>query len=191
VGTGGLAGLGVKSIAAKVLVVTAVAGSAGTGGYVAVEQIQKDGGAPPARAEQAVAPARATPVALDTRAPAIRTPVAITTGAAAKPASPAAKPKPKRARGRALGTKASHGKAAAPGQLKAPRTPAQGKALGHTKPKAQRVKPSTPKRAHKSVKAHKPKHSASKRPPKAPPASSGTTDSRDKSDAGAAGKGEP
>jgi hypothetical protein len=133
-------------------------------------------------------------VALGTRAPAIRTPAATTTDAAAKPASPAAKPKPKRARGRALGTKASHGKAAAPGQLKAPGTPAQGKALGHTKPKSQRVKPSTPKRAHKSVKthkAHKPKHSAAKRPPKPAPASSGTTDSRAKSDAGAAGKGKP
>jgi hypothetical protein len=139
-------------------------------------------------------PARTTPVALDTRAPAIRTPAAITTGAAAKPASSAAKPKPKRARGRALGTKVSHGKAAAPGQLKAPRTPAQGKALGHTKPKAKRVKPSTPKRVHKSVKAHKahkPKHSAAKRPPKPAPASSGTTDSRGKSDADAPGKGKP
>jgi RNA polymerase sigma factor (sigma-70 family) len=189
--TGGLAGLGVKGIAAKVLVVTAVAGSAGTGGYVAVEQLQKDGGAPPAREEQAVRPARATPVALDTRAPAIRTPAATTTGAAAKPASPAAKPKPKRARGRALGTKASHGKAAAPGQLKVPGTPAQGKALGHTKQKVTRVKPAkaeTPAKAHKAPKAPKPKHSAAKRPPKpalAAPAAPG------KSAEGSGGKGKP
>jgi RNA polymerase sigma factor (sigma-70 family) len=142
--TGTIAGLGAKGFAAKVLVVTAVAGGAGTGGYVAVEQLQKNGGAPPAREERAALPARATPVALDARAPAIRTPVAMMTGAAAKPASPAAKPKAKRARGRALGTKAAHGKAAAPGQIKAPGSPAHGKALGHAKkPKPRHVRSPT------------------------------------------------
>ena len=191
--TGGLAGLGLKGIAAKVLVVTTVAGSAGTGGYVAVEHLEKGHATPPAREAQATRPVRATPVALDTSAPPIRATVAATTGAAAKPASPAAKHEAKRARGRALGKKASHGKAAAPGQLKAPGSPAQGKALGHTKPKAQHAKPSTPKRTHKSVKAHKapkPKHSAAKRPPKPAPASPVTSGAPSKSDA-AAGKSKP
>jgi RNA polymerase sigma factor (sigma-70 family) len=179
--TGTLAGLGAKGFAVKVLVVTAVAGSAGTGGYVAVEQLQKDGGAPAAREERAALPARATPVALDARAPAIRTPVAMTTGAAAKPASPAAKPKAKRARGRALGTRAAHGKAAAPGQIKAPGSPAQGKALGHEKkPKARhanarsRVKKA---RGHAKPKRHEAKaHKAHKAPktPKAPKRSHST-----------------
>jgi len=168
--TGGLAGLGAKSIAAKILVVTAVAGSAGTGGYVAVEHLEKGHAAPPAREERAASPARATPVALDARAPAIRTTIAATTGAAARPASSAAKRKAKRARGRALGKTASHGKVAAPGQLKAPGSPAQGKALGHTKQKATHVKPVKAKKPAKAHKAPKPKHSAAKPPPKPAPA---------------------
>jgi RNA polymerase sigma factor (sigma-70 family) len=133
----GVVGLGAKGIAAKVLVAVAVAGGAGTGGYVAVEHIQRDRATPPARHEQAARPVRATPVALDKSAPALRA-TAATTGAAAKPASPAAKPKAKRARGGAFGNKAPHGKAAAPGQLKAPRSRAQGKALGHVKKLAAR-----------------------------------------------------
>lgn len=168
--TGGLAGLGAKSIAAKILVITAVAGSAGTGGYVAVEHLEKGHAAPPAREERAASPARAKPVALDARAPAIRTTIAATTGAAARPASPAAKRKAKRARGRALGKTASHGKAAAPGQLKAPGSPAQGKALGHTKQKVTHVKPAQAKKPAKAHKAPKPRHSAAKRPPKSAPA---------------------
>jgi hypothetical protein len=91
------------------------------------------------------------------------------TGAAAEPASPAAKPKAKRARGRALGKKAAHGKAAAPGQLKERGSPAQGKALGHDKQKtaptgakrrsAERL---ATRRVHKTAKplhkTSKPKH---------------------------------
>jgi RNA polymerase sigma factor (sigma-70 family) len=154
-GAGSLAGIGAKGIAAKVLVAVAVAGGAGTGGYVAVEHLQKDRGAPPAREEKATRPVRATPVALDTSAPEIRAPAATTTGAAAEPASPAAKPKAKRARGRALGTKAAHGKAAAPGQLKAPGMPAQGKALGATKQTAHAKPPVKAKHAPKRTKVHK------------------------------------
>ena len=171
--TSGLAGIGAKGVAAKIFAVAAIAGGAGTSGYVAVEQLQKDHGPPPARAERSAAAVRATSVALDAPAPAIRTAIAAPTGAAAEPTSPAAKPKAKRARGRALGKKAAHGKVAAPGQLKAPGTPAQGKALGHVKQKA---KPVTPKRAPKKAhKAHKPKHVAPKRAPKPTPAPSTTT----------------
>jgi RNA polymerase sigma factor (sigma-70 family) len=133
----GVAGLGAKGIAAKVLVTVAVAGGAGTGGYVTVEHIQRDRATPPARHEQAARPARETPVALEKSAPAIRA-TAATTGAAARPASPKAKPKAKRARGRALGRKASRGRAAAPGRLKAHGTRARGKALGHARKLAAR-----------------------------------------------------
>jgi RNA polymerase sigma factor (sigma-70 family) len=188
--TGGLAGFGAKSIAAKILVVTAVAGSAGTGGYVAVEHLEKGHAAPPAREERAASPARAKPVALDTRAPAIRTTIAATTGAAARPASSAAKRKAKRVRGRALGKTASHGKAAAPGQLKAPGSPAQGKALGHTKQKVTHVKPIKAKKPAKVHKAPKPRHSAAKPPPKPAPASTAAPAAPGNSDA-AAGKGKP
>ena len=165
--TGGLAA---KGIVAKVLAVAAVAGTAGTGGYVAVENIEKGHATPPARAQQATRPARATPAALDKSAP-IRGTIAATTGAAAKPDSPAAKPKAKRARGRALGKKASHGKAAAPGQLKAPGTPAQGKALGHQKQTPRPVRAAKPKRAKtkRAHKAPKPKLVSPKPAPKAAP----------------------
>ncbi|MEN3282495.1 MAG: hypothetical protein V7607_3635 [Solirubrobacteraceae bacterium] len=171
----GVAGLGAKGIAAKVLVTVAVAGGAGTGGYVAVEHIQRDRATPPARHEQAARPARATPVALDKSAPAIRA-TAATTGAAARPASPKAKPKAKRARGRALGKTAPHGKAAAPGRLKAHGTRARGKALGHTKLKAKpkpkpKLKPKLKPKPHKPKvrAAPKPKRSPAKRAPASPP----------------------
>jgi RNA polymerase sigma factor (sigma-70 family) len=166
VATSGALGVGAKGLVAKVLVVAAVAGGAGTGGYVAVEELQQDRGARPAREEQATRPVRATPVALDTSTPALRAPAATTTGAAAKPASPAAKPKAKRARGRALGTKAEHGKAAAPGQLKQPGSPAQGKALGHDK--QDKTAPATRKRSRGITAATKRVHKATKKAHKAP-----------------------
>ena len=131
-------GMALKGVAAKVLVAAVVAGGAGTSGYVAVEHIEKDHRGPPAREAQAERTVRATPAALRPSAPVRLAPAATMTGAVAEPASPAAKPKAKHTRGRALGKKALHGKAAAPGQLKQRRTRAQGKALGHVKqhPKA-------------------------------------------------------
>jgi RNA polymerase sigma factor (sigma-70 family) len=179
--TGGLA---LKGVAAKVLTVAVVAGTAGTGGYVAVEHLEQDRGKAPTREEQATRAVRATPVALHASVPGLRAPAATTTGAAATPASPAAKPKAKRARGRALGKKAEHGKAAAPGQLKAPGSPAQGKALGHEKQrfklaKRARVeragrKRTTSPRVHKATKhASKSKHAATTRAPKVPIQQSG------------------
>jgi hypothetical protein len=165
--TTGVAGVGAKGLVAKLLAVATIAGGAGTGGYVAVEQLQKEHGRPHARTEPAAAAVRATPVALDTPAPAIKTEIAAPTGAAAEPTSPAAKPKAKRARGRALGKKAAHGKAAAPGQLKAPGTPAKGKALGHVKQKRK-----APKVERPAVKL-KPKRATAKQRPKSAPASRG------------------
>jgi RNA polymerase sigma factor (sigma-70 family) len=188
VGGGGVAlgagaatgGLALKSVAAKLAVVVAVAGGAGTSGYVAVEQLQKDRGKAPTREEQATRPVRATPVALHAGASVPRAPAATTTGAAAEPASPAAKPKAKRSRGRALGKEAAHGKAAAPGQLKPPGSPAQGKALGHDKQKAapagakRRSAGRTP-RVHRTAKpVHKaPKPKRATPAPKAAPAPAG------------------
>jgi len=124
------AGLGAKGIAAKLLVVTAVAGGAGATGYVAVEELEGHREAPPA-AERATPAVRATPAALSAGAPAL----AALPGPAVAASSPAAKTKTKRGRGRALGTTAAKGKAAAPGQLKSPGSPAQGKALGAKKAK--------------------------------------------------------
>jgi RNA polymerase sigma factor (sigma-70 family) len=160
IGTGAATGgLALKSVAAKVLVAAVVAGGAGTSGYVAVEHLQHDRGKAPTREEQATRPGRANPVALHAGASVTRAPAATTTGAAAEPASPAAKPKAKRARGRALGKKAAHGKAAAPGQLKERGSPAQGKALGHDKPKAAPTGPKrrsaerlSPRRVHTTAK---------------------------------------
>jgi RNA polymerase sigma factor (sigma-70 family) len=129
------AGLGAKGIAAKLLVVTAVAGGAGATGYVAVEELDGHREAPPA-AERATRAVRATPAGLSAGAPAL---VALP-GAAVAGSSPAAKAKAKRGRGRALGTKAANGKAAAPGQLKSPGSPAQGKALGAKKAKVRPAK---------------------------------------------------
>jgi hypothetical protein len=160
---------------AKLLAIATIAGGAGTGGYVAVEQLQKDHGRPPARTEPAAAAVRATPVALDTPAPAIAPTIAAPTGAAAEPTSPAAKPKAKRARGRALGKKAAHGKAAAPGQLKARGERAQGKALGHVKqkPKAPKLGRPAVKQATKPKPKPKPKRAAGKPVRKSAPASRG------------------
>jgi RNA polymerase sigma factor (sigma-70 family) len=171
-------GLALKSVAAKVLVTAVVAGSAGTGGYVAVEHLQNDRDKAPTREGQATRPVRATPVALHAGAPATRAPAATMTGAAAEPASPAAKPKAKRARKRALGKKATHGKAAAPGQLKAHGSPAQGKALGHDKQKAAPAgakRRSAERSAPRSVqKLAKPAHKAPKpKRAKAAPAPAG------------------
>jgi RNA polymerase sigma factor (sigma-70 family) len=185
--TGGLA---LKSVAAKVLITALVAGGAGTGGYVAVEQLQQDRGKAPTREEQATRPVRATPVVLHAGAAVNRAPAATTTGAAAEPASPAAKPKAKRARGRALGKEAAHGKAAAPGQLKASGSPAQGKALGHDK---QNAAPAGAKRRSATRPVHrtaKPVHKTPKpKPaPKAAPTAGGQGGS---SPSGQSGKGKP
>jgi RNA polymerase sigma factor (sigma-70 family) len=198
VGGGGVAlgagaatgGLALKSVAAKLLVVVAVAGGAGTGGYVAVEHLQHDRAKAPTREEQATRPIRATPVALHAGAPATRARAATTTGAAAEPASPAAKPNAKRARGRALGKKAAHGKAAAPGQLKERGSPAQGKALGHDKQKAAPAgarRRSATRPVHKTA---KPVHKAPKpkRVPRAAPKAGGDGGS---APSGQTGKGKP
>lgn len=138
-GTGaaaGAAGLGVKGIAAKVLVVIAVVGGAGASGYVAVEEIQQPRAAPVTRVQDATPAIPGAAAAGATTIPA--TPPASPDGGTAVNKRSGAEANAQRGRGRALGTTVPHGKAAAPGQLKAPGSPAQGRALGRSDVKAHR-----------------------------------------------------
>ncbi|MGZ6672112.1 MAG: sigma-70 family RNA polymerase sigma factor, partial [Solirubrobacteraceae bacterium] len=135
---GGLAGLGVNGVAAKVLLVTALVGGAGVARDATVDQPHQRravAAAPGPRPTPPVASARLTAVTRRTATPAapVRRPAAsapaehATTKAAAK-----ARPGHVRA-ARGDSAVAAAGNAAAPGQVKAPGTPAQGKALGKTK----------------------------------------------------------
>jgi RNA polymerase sigma factor (sigma-70 family) len=151
--TGGLAGLGANGIAAKLLVITAVAGGAGATGYVAVDELQQRHEAPATHGQRATPAVRATPASAASGGPASAT-TQLSPATPATPASPAtpaaragstgAKAKARNGKGRALGRKAPKGKAAAPGQLKAPGSPAEGKALGAAKTKD---RPATPGKA--------------------------------------------
>jgi RNA polymerase sigma factor (sigma-70 family) len=144
---GGLTGLGANGIAAKILVITAVAGGAGATGYVAIDELQQRRAVPAAHEQRATPFVGATSASAAaarglTIAATPATAAATASGTAVK--SAATKAKARRGAGRALGTKASHGKAAAPGQIKAPGSPARGKALGARKVK---VRHSAPARA--------------------------------------------
>ena len=136
---GGLAGLGVNGVAAKVLLVTALVGGAGVARDATVDhphQRRPVVTAPGPRLTPHVATARLTTVARDTAA----SPAPVDRADATAPAEHAAtkveaKARPdhvRAARGDSA-VAAPSGHAAAPGQLKAPGTPAQGKALGKTK----------------------------------------------------------
>ena len=164
---GGLAGLGVNGVAAKVLLVTALAGGAGVARQATVDRPHARPALTAAPRPQVAPPAsapRLTTVAGATARPA----VAVRRAAAiAPPAHPASKDKVKQrhvtGRGSDHGTVAATGKAAAPGQLKPPGTPAQGKALGRTKERG-------PTSA--AVKVKSGHASATPKPPKTKPASS-------------------
>jgi RNA polymerase sigma factor (sigma-70 family) len=162
---GGLAGLGLNGVAAKVLLVTALVGGAGAA-HQATDQ-------PPPRREISATPApRATPASAAAR-PTGATPAAADpagpvrlVAASAAAEHPATRPvagarnrrdvAPAARRGHA--ERAATGKTAAPGQLKAPGTPAQGKALGSGQskahaPKSARVDPGRGSSATKPAKA--------------------------------------
>jgi RNA polymerase sigma factor (sigma-70 family) len=149
---GGLAGLGVNGVAAKVLLVTALVGGAGV-----ARQATQDR-PPPHRAVRAAPGPRATPppspARLTVTSAAGASAAAPSGRSAADPAAHAKAPAPEAAavghhRGIDVVATPSHdahaakatGKAAAPGQLKAPGAPAQGKALGHPETKAPSAKP--------------------------------------------------
>jgi RNA polymerase sigma factor (sigma-70 family) len=145
---GGLAGLGVNGVAAKVLLVTALVGGAGVARHATVDQ-------PPQNRAVLSAPGpRAAPPPAAARLTAMSAAVA----SAAANARRAAGDPPRRAQ-TAAAKAAAHGRhrrgatgghdahaamatgtAAAPGQLKAPGAPATGKALGHAETKASGAK---------------------------------------------------
>jgi RNA polymerase sigma factor (sigma-70 family) len=88
----GTIGAAVKGFAAKALMATAVAGSAGATGYVAVQEVERHDAAPPAKAAPRERPAKAAPTAV---APAATTAPALRRAVAAPAAAPGAKAKAK------------------------------------------------------------------------------------------------
>jgi RNA polymerase sigma factor (sigma-70 family) len=149
---GGLASLGVNGVAAKVLLVTALVGGAGVARHATVDQPQQH------RAVSATPGPRAAPPPGAARLTATSAAAASAAANAHRAAadapthakSPARKAAAHRHHRRAAlpGARGPHGhvamatgKAAAPGRLKAPGTPAQGKALGHARTKARAAKP--------------------------------------------------
>jgi len=149
---GGLAGLGVNGVAAKVLLVTALAGGAGVARHASVDQHRQRDAVRAAPALRAAPPASAT--SLTATAAGVASAAATARRNAADPPLRAQGPgrqAPGRGHRRPTDRPATRGhdphaatatgKAAAPGQLKAPGAPAQGKALGHDKTNAPRAKP--------------------------------------------------
>jgi RNA polymerase sigma factor (sigma-70 family) len=149
---GGLAGLGLNGVAAKVLLVTALVGGAGVARHETVDQHQQR------RAVRAAPGLRAAPPPSAARLTATSAAVAsaaatarrTTTGPPPYPQGPGRKATAAgNHRGADRPATHSHdthaamatGKSAAPGQLKAPGAPAQGKALGHDKANALSAKP--------------------------------------------------
>jgi hypothetical protein len=192
---GGLAGAGATGVAAKALLVAAVVTGAGATGYVAVKDLRPHrqtaaahvhrATAVHAASAPAAAAARATTIAAFPPAPPTSAHRAGTTSHhkkrhaehTARGATISETHKARHRKGRALGTKGPKGKAAAPGQVKAPGSPAQGKALGaakakvhgapaHAKPRAGHVKPTraAPPKAH-VTKPAAPPGKAPKQPP--------------------------
>jgi RNA polymerase sigma factor (sigma-70 family) len=149
---GGLAGLGVNGVAAKILLVTALVGGAGVARHGTADRQQQHRAvsatpgpraAPPLSAVRLTATSAAAASAAATARRAAADGLAHAKGAAPKAA---AHGHDRRAEHPATRGPDGHaamatGKAAAPGQLKAPGTPAHGKALGHAKTKARAAKP--------------------------------------------------
>jgi RNA polymerase sigma factor (sigma-70 family) len=145
---GGLAGLGVNGVAAKVLLVTALVGGAGVARHATVDQPRQDRAvlsapgpraAPPPAAARLTAMSAAVASAAATARRAAGDPPRLAQPAAAKGAAHG------RHRRGATGGHDAHaamatGMAAAPCQLKAPGAPATGKALGHAETKASGAK---------------------------------------------------
>ena len=187
---GGLAGLGANGIAAKVLLVTALAGGAGASGYVAVHEPQQHRGVTPTQRQHVTPSIRAArPITVAGRPADAATPAGPATATATAMAmamggsSAAAKAQTKARRGGrpALGPKVRNGRAAnanaaAPGELKSPGTPAQGKALGAGKVKARGAKPARVKPARGNDKPEpsqtKTVNGSASKAPKAPNAAS-------------------
>ena len=155
---GGLAGLGANAVAVKVLVVAALVGGAGVARHATVDQPQQPRVVSATPAVRATPPPDAARLTTTAAATAVATAPSRSTAATATATASARHPAPKAAahvhdRQAALPATTSDdvrapaatGKAAAPGQLKAPGAPAQGKALGHAKTKAHAAKPARAK----------------------------------------------
>jgi RNA polymerase sigma factor (sigma-70 family) len=175
---GGLAGLGVNGVAAKVLLVAALAGGAGVARQATVDRPHGRPALTATPRPQVAPPASTARLIMATGATA-RPAAALRHAAAPAPAARAAskvEANAHRAPARAVGDgrAAATGKAAAPGQLKAAGTPAQGKALGRTKargaqPAGVKVKPGHASAAPKPPKT-KAVGSQPAKPPKSPTA---------------------
>jgi hypothetical protein len=179
---GGLAGLGANAVAVKVLLVAALVGGAGVARHATVDQPQQRpvvSATPGARAMPPPDAARLT-----TTAAAMASAAAPAGRAAATASAPARHPAPKGAadahdrqadlpatRSDDVQAPATTGRAAAPGQLKAPGAPAQGKALGHAKTRAHAAKPARVKSGGANAQAEPAKATAKavSSPPAKPP----------------------
>jgi RNA polymerase sigma factor (sigma-70 family) len=183
---GGLAGLGINGVAAKVLVVTALVGGAGVAQQATVDQPQQARAAraapgPGAAPSPSAARLTATSAAVASAAATARRAAADPPRHARTPAAAGAVPGHHRgtaAHGHGAHTAMAAGKAAAPGQRKAAGAPAEGKALGHANTKASTAKPahgrsggkgSAPKPAKtKAVSGASPTPAQGTKPAKAP-----------------------
>jgi RNA polymerase sigma factor (sigma-70 family) len=186
VGVGGVTSAA-GGLAAKILVAAALLGGAGATVHVAGGESQK-------RSEATAAQQRVPPPIHSARLPAVpggpATPAALlgpaTATRASAGAAPEAKAKATQARATAKAHRAGHhvtgtrahtgkatsGKAAAPGRLKVPGAPAEGKALGAGRVQARSTKPAALKPARPSVAPKaprvKPATGAEPKAPKAP-----------------------
>jgi len=148
---GGLASLGINGVAAKVLLVTALVGGAGVARHATADRPQHRAviatpgprAAPPPSAARLIATSAAAASAAVTARRAAADRPAHAKGPARKASAHGHDRRADLPAARGPGGHAARvtGKAAAPGRLKAPGTPAQGKALGHDKTKARAAKP--------------------------------------------------
>ena len=175
---GGLASLGVNGVAAKVLLVTALVGGAGVARHATADRPQHRAviatpgprAAPPPSAARLIATSAAAASAAVTARRAAADRPAHAKGPARKASAHGHDRRADLPAARGPGGHAARvtGKAAAPGRLKAPGTPAQGKALGHDKTKARAAKPAHGRGAAPKPAKAKTVSGASPNPAKAP-----------------------
>ena len=175
---GGLASLGINGVAAKVLLVTALVGGAGVARHATADRPQHRAviatpgprAAPPPSAARLIATSAAAASAAVTARRAAADRPAHAKGPARKASAHGHDRRADLPAARGPGGHAARvtGKAAAPGRLKAPGTPAQGKALGHDKTKARAAKPAHGRGAAPKPAKAKTVSGASPNPAKAP-----------------------
>ena len=174
-GVGAVAGVSVTAggaggLAAKLLVVAALVGGVGATGHVAGGESQPRHAASASRAQWVRAPVRAADRAPAATRRSVATPATTPKRGATKTKtqSKVHRTRPRASTAETHTTPAAGGKATAPGQLKAPGTPAQGKALGTGRVKARGAKPARVNAAPAGVKAKGPKTAKTAKTPKTP-----------------------